>query len=53
MDLNMNRMNGDVATLRVKYFTKIKNLIKNEIYIDCVVIGYSSDHDKDVEKVFL
>ena len=53
MDLNMNRMDGDEATLRVKYFIKIKSLVKKEVFVDCAIIGYSSDYDKEVEKLFL
>ena len=53
MDLNMNRMDGNEATLKVKYLIKIKNLVKNKGFIDCEIIGYSSDYDKAVENVFL
>jgi hypothetical protein len=31
----MDRMNGNVATQKVKYYKKIKDLVRNEGYIDC------------------
>jgi hypothetical protein len=31
----MDRMNGNVATQNVKYYKKIKDLVRIEGYIDC------------------
>ena len=39
-------MNGDVATKIVYFYKKIKELVKNEGYIDCQIVGYSSDYDE-------
>ena len=41
----MNRMNGNVATKKVIVFKKIKDMVNVEGYIDCQVIGYSSDYN--------
>ena len=46
LDLNMNKMNGDLATKIVKaYFIQIKDLIRNNNYVNTYIIGYSSDDD--------
>ena len=46
-------MNGNVATQKVNYYKKIKDLVRNEGYIDCQIVGYSSDYDKKIKLDFL
>ncbi len=42
----MPEMNGDEATKKVYWNNKkIKDLIKNENYQNCIIIGHSSDDD--------
>ena len=53
MDYNMNRMNGVVATKEVNLIIKIKKLIQQKGYVDCLIVGYSSDYDKAVNEAFL
>ncbi len=42
-------MNGNVATQKVNYYKKIKDLVRNEGYIDCQIVGYSSDYDERIK----
>ena len=44
----MNNLNGDEATKRVFYLMQIKDLILNERYVNCEIIGYSSDYSKEI-----
>ena len=45
-------MNGDEATREVIINKKIKRLILSEGYIDCYIVGHSSDNDQEVQDNF-
>ena len=49
----MNRMNGVVATKEVNLIIKIKELIQHKGYVDCLIVGYSSEYVKAVNEAFL
>jgi hypothetical protein len=53
MDHNMKRINGIPATKIVYILFKIKDLVKTKGYIDCIIIGHSSDDTEDIIKGFL
>ena len=46
MDYNMVNMNGDDATREVIIYKKIKRLILHEGYVDCFIVGHSSDYSQ-------
>ena len=49
----MNKMNGNIATRKVNFNNKIKDLIWQKNYIDCQIVGYSSDYDVAINEAFL
>ena len=49
----MGKLNGDEATKNVIHKFKIKDLVNTKGYVDCVVIGYSSDENAETISKFL
>ena len=46
----MNKINW---LKNVNFLLKIKYLINNEGYVDCIIIGYSSDDDFETKEKFM
>ena len=49
----MGKMHGDEATKQVNASIQIKALITDQGYIDCFIVGHSSDHDSKTVKTFM
>ena len=52
MDYNMVNMNGDETTREVIIYKKIKRLISHEGYVDCYIVGHSSDYSQEIQDSF-
>ena len=52
MDLNMIKMHGDEATKIVTYFIQIKQLVRENNYINSIIVGHSSDDNEETNQIF-
>ena len=49
----MGKMNGDVATQQVLYILQIKKLVRDEGYVDCYIIGHTTDQDEETNNLLI